>query len=50
MNKKERTIISDIGMTMEVLEDYIIDKQWIQVKKHFYHIKAQLNALQQEEK
>ena len=45
MNEYERKIISDIGMTLEVMEDYMIDKRYIQVKKHFYHIKRQLGNL-----
>ncbi len=44
-NQLDMKILADIGMTMEVLEDYIIDKQWVQVKKHFYHIKNQLGKL-----
>lgn len=37
--------LADMGYTMEVLEDYIIDKQWLQVKQHFYHIRGQMNEI-----
>jgi hypothetical protein len=44
-DKKLVSVLVDIGYTTEVLEDYIIDHQWIQAKKHLKHIKNQLNVL-----
>jgi len=38
-------MLVDVGYTLEVLEDYIIDKQWIQIKKHFYHIKGTITQI-----
>jgi len=37
--------LADIGYTVEVLEDYLIDKQNVQAKKHVAHIKGQLTEL-----
>lgn len=41
-------LLVDIGYTSEILEDYIIDKQWIQARKHIKHIRNQLSEVQKD--
>ncbi len=39
--------LADIGYTAEILEDYIIDKMFIQSKKHTEHLRGQLKNLRE---
>lgn len=38
-------ILADIGYTLEVMEDYLIDKKHDVVKNHFYHVKEQMKVV-----
>ena len=38
-------LVVDIAMTIEVMEDYIVNKNHQQTKIHFYHIKSEFTKL-----
>lgn len=44
-DRKMATTLADIGFTAEVLEDYIVDHNWVQAKKHLSHMRGQLKTL-----